>query len=130
MPQTEILFYQEAPQDVPVLDWLREIRRTDRRGYAKCVARVQRLAEMGHELRRPDADFLRDGIHELRARRGRINYRILYFFHGQEVVVLACGLTKDARVPDADIERALQRKVAFEKEPNRHTFEMELGDDG
>ena len=49
MPRTEVLFYQEAPQDVPVLDWLRELRRTDRRGYAKCVARVQRLAEMGHE---------------------------------------------------------------------------------
>jgi putative component of toxin-antitoxin plasmid stabilization module len=130
MPRIEVLCYQEAPQDVPVLDWLRELRRTDRRGYAKCVARVQRLAEMGHELRRPEADFLRDGIYELRARRGRVNYRILYFFRGQEVAVLVCGFTKEARVPDTDVERALRRKVAFEKEPSRHTFEMELRDDG
>ena len=85
MPRTGVVFYQEARGDVPALDWLRRLQRTDRRGYAKCVARVQRLAELGHELRRPEADFLRGGIHELRARRGRVQYRILYFFHGKEV---------------------------------------------
>ncbi|MCG6923445.1 MAG: type II toxin-antitoxin system RelE/ParE family toxin [Acidobacteria bacterium] len=122
--------YQEAPRDVPVLDWLRELRRTDRRGYAKCVARIQRLAQTGRELRRPESDLLRDGVHELRARRGRINYRILYFFHARHVVVLACALTKESRVPNAEIERALRRRTAFEKDPDGHTFETELSDDG
>jgi phage-related protein len=120
------VFYQEAPGDVPVLDWLRKLRRTDRRGYAKCVARLQRLAESGHELRRPEADLLRAGIHELRARRGRVHYRILYFFHGNEIAVLAGGMNKEGRVPDRDIDRALRRKVAFEKNQSEHTFEMEL----
>lgn len=114
MPRTTVLFYQEAPRNVPVLEWLRELRRADRRGYAKCVARIQRLAEVGHELR---------------ARRGRIHYRILYFFHGRHVVVLACGLTKESSVPDAEVDRALRRRAAFEKDPDRHTFEAELGDD-
>ena len=126
MPRTGLVFYQEAPGNVPALDWLRSLQRTDRRGYAKCVARVQRLAELGHELRRPEADFLRDGIHELRARRGRRQYRILYFFHGKEVAVLAAGLSKEGRVPDGDIVRALQRMVAFEQDPSTHTFVMEL----
>ena len=49
------------------------------------VARVQRLAELGHELRRPEGDHLRDGIYELRA---RLNYRLPYFFHGQLAAVL------------------------------------------
>jgi hypothetical protein len=35
---------------------------------------------MGHELRRPEADFLRDGIYELRASLGGVHHRILYFF--------------------------------------------------
>ena len=126
MPRTGVVFYQEVPGDVPALDWLRRLQRTDRRGYAKCVARVQRLAELGHELRRPEADFLRDGIHELRARRGRVQYRILYFFHGKEVAVLAGGLSKEGQVPDGDIDRALQRKFVFEKDPSTHTFVMEL----
>ncbi len=130
MPRTEVLFYQEAWQDVPVLEWLRGLRRTDRRGFAKCVARVQRLAEQGHELRRPESDLLRDGIHELRARRGRVNYRILYFFRGQGIAVLTNGLCKAAKVSSADIERALRRKNAFEKDPDRHTCAMESGNDG
>ena len=85
---------------------------------------------MGHELRRPESDFIRNGIHELRARRGRVNYRILYFLYGQGIAVLTNGLRKEARVSNADIERALRRKNAFEEDPDRHTFEMELGNDG
>lgn len=126
MPRTGVVFYQEAPGDVPALDWLRRLRRADRRGYAKCVARVERLAELGHELRRPEADLLRDKIHELRTRRGRVQYRILYFFHGKELAVLAGGFSKEGRIPDGDIDRALKRKVAFEEDPFTHTFVMEL----
>jgi hypothetical protein len=35
-------------------------------------------------LRRPHADYLEDGIYELRWRNGTVQYRILYFFHGRE----------------------------------------------
>ena len=31
MPQTDVVFYQEGSEDVPVLDWLRELRRSDQR---------------------------------------------------------------------------------------------------
>jgi Uma2 family endonuclease len=34
--------------------------------------------------------------------------------------------TVRAPVPGGDIDRALQRKVAFEKDPSTHTFVMEL----
>ena len=81
MPQTEVYFYQDERGRVPVVEWLTELRQSDRRAYAKCVARIRRLAAAGHELRRPEADFLRDGVYELRARQGHVNYRILYFFH-------------------------------------------------
>jgi hypothetical protein len=65
-----VVFYKEAEGDVPVLDWLKRLRRSDQLAYAKCIASIERLAEFGHELRRPLADFLRDGIHELRIRKG------------------------------------------------------------
>ena len=126
MPDTEVRLYEEEPGDVPVLDWLRELRTRDQKAYAKCVVRIERLAELGHELRRPEADFLRDGIYELRAKKERVNYRILYFFHGQNVALLAHGLTKEDKVPDADIERALRRKKLYEADPDAHTFEGEL----
>jgi phage-related protein len=126
MPQTTIVFYKEADGEVPVLDWLRALHRRDRRAYAACIARMQRLAAMGHELRRPEADYLRDGIYELRVRRGRVQYRILYFFHGQRLAVLAHALTKEGQVPPADIERAIRRKDAFAPDPETHSYAEEL----
>ena len=84
MPRTEVLFYQEADGRSPVVEWLKELRKMDTVAYQKCVAVVARLAEVGFELRRPTADLLRDGIYELRAKKGHVNYRLLYFFHGRE----------------------------------------------
>lgn len=56
MPRTEIYFYMERDGTVPVLDWLKELRRQEQRGYAKCLVRIERLAEEGHALRRPEAE--------------------------------------------------------------------------
>jgi len=130
VPRTRLVFYKEADGSVPVKEWLEELRRTDRRGFAKCVERIQRLAALGYELRRPHADYLRDGIYELRARRGTVNLRVLYFFHGKDVAVLADGLTKNGKVPKVDIDRAIRRKQALEGDPAKHIYkEATVGED-
>ena len=126
MPQTTIVFYKEEDGEVPVLDWLRALHRRDRRAYAACSARMQRLAALGHELRRPEADDRRDGLYELRVRRGRVQYRILSCFHGQRLAVLAHALTKEGQVPPADIARAIRRKDAFAPAPEHHSYAEEL----
>lgn len=84
MPRADIYFYLESDGSVPVLDWLKKLRQQDRRAYAKCVVRIQRLAEEGHALRRPESDYLRDGIHELRARQGHVNIASSTFFMTRE----------------------------------------------
>ena len=122
MPATLLIFYQDERGDAPVREWLAELQQKNRAAFAKCVQAIERLAHFGHELRRPHADLLRDGIYELRVRHQRVNYRILYFFHGQNVAVLAHGLVKEKQVPDADIERAIQRKQKLEINPDMHTF--------
>ena len=85
----------------------------------------KRLEDLGHELRRPEADFLRDGIYELRIGLQGLNYRILYFFHGREAVVVSHGLLKERVVPPRDIDQAVERKERFETDPKRHTFSPE-----
>jgi len=127
VPQTRLLLYRKADGSVPIKQWLEELLRTDRRGFAKCAERIQRLAALGYELRRPHADFLRDGVYELRARRGTVNYRVLYFFHGKDVAVLAHGLTKKGKVPKADIDRVIRRRNALEKDPEKHIHEEHHG---
>ena len=121
MPQTEVLFYCEANGSTPVLEWLDELHRDDRRAYNKCVEVIARLRELGSELRRPTADFLQDGIYELRARVGRVNYRILYFFHGRNVAILSNGFTKEREIPKSELATAVRRKSLFESNPQRHT---------
>jgi phage-related protein len=82
------------------------------------------LATSGHELRRPAADFLRDGIYELRASYGAVPYRILYFFHGRDVVVLSHGVTKSQKVPAGEIERAIARKQLVMRDPVRYAGKL------
>lgn len=62
MPKTSVLFYQEKQGDVPVVDWLNELKSKNKAGFANCVGRIRQLASTGYELRRPTADYLRDGI--------------------------------------------------------------------
>lgn len=107
------------------MEWLRELRESNPKAWAQCRVRIEQLEEMGHALRRPAADFLRDGIYELRARKGHLQYRILYFFHGRNVAILAHSMTKEELIPAAEIERARKRKQRFELQPEDHTYEEE-----
>ena len=126
MPSCHVVFYQETDGDAPVVDWLKELRKTDAKAFTKCRAALARLAQLGHELRRPEADLLRDGIYELRIRKGSVNYRLLYFFHQRTVSVVAHGLTKEDLVPPTEINRAIVRKSAYAANPIAHTFKGEI----
>ena len=105
---------------MPLVDWLAALPSVAR---AKCRVRLDRLEELGHALRRPEAEYLRDGIYELRTKHAGVNYRMLYFFHGRTAAVVSHGIMKQrAEVPPKDIETAVRRKALFEAQPQRHTF--------
>ena len=78
MPQTEIVFYREAGGEAPVLDWLKGLRRSDRKAYEGGIAAIERLAQFGQ--------------------------------------------TKEDKIPEADLERALRRKKAFEADRAAHSY--------
>lgn len=105
---------------MPILDWLDDI---PAKAVAKCLVRIERLRELGHELRRPEADYLRDDIYELRVALQGVNYRMLYFFHGKVAAVLSHGLTKERGVPPKEIDKAVERRRKFEADPKKHTHE-------
>ncbi|MGA2275087.1 MAG: type II toxin-antitoxin system RelE/ParE family toxin [Bryobacteraceae bacterium] len=73
--------------------------------------------------RTASADFLRDGIYELRVSLGGVHHRILYFFHDAIAAVVSHGLVKERAVPPKEIDRAVERKKRFEANPARHTYE-------
>jgi phage-related protein len=123
MPVTRILLYRAADGSVPFLDWFEKLQP---RIQDKCTVRLERLGQLGHELRRPEADYLRDGIYELRISAQSVHYRVLYFFHGREAVVVSHGLVKERAVPPVEIARAIKNKALFEENPAAHTATHEL----
>lgn len=121
MPRTTVIFFRESNGSVPAIEWLQSIGNRPK-AKVKILKLIQRLKHEGHELRRPAVDYLRDGIYELRIRHERINYRVLYFFSGQNAVVITGGLTKEDCVPETEIKRAVDRKDEFMIDPDTHSF--------
>jgi Phage derived protein Gp49-like (DUF891) len=145
MPRTEVVFYRDDDGTVPVLDWLGGL---SLKARLKCLVRIERLRELGYDLRRPEADFLRDGVYELRVslnhvhaesdadrsegrktvKRGSVKHRPKD--SGQPVVrrtvaVLAHCLVKEDKVPGEEIDRALARMRKFAAAPERHALAEE-----
>jgi phage-related protein len=121
MPQTSIRVFQVSEGDAPLLNWLETLEKRHPKAYAKCLERILQLERLGNELRRPAGDFLRDGVYELRAKDGRVQYRILYFFCGTHDACLSHGITKEGAVPDKEIELALKRKEMVRGDLDRFT---------
>lgn len=119
LARTEVYFYRDKNGLIPLLGWLDAL---PKKVQIKCTARISRLAELGFELQRPEADYLRDGIYELRASYQGVHYRVLYFFAGRAVVVLSHGIAKEREVPSKEIDRAIQRKQQVETDFNRYAL--------
>lgn len=59
MSHIQVVMYCEEDGSVPFLDWFDDL---PEKAQDKCRVRLERLAALGHELRRPEADYLRDNI--------------------------------------------------------------------
>jgi len=119
MPETEVVFYADENGQAPALEWIKSL---PEKIQDKAEARILLLEETGHELRRPIADLLRDGIYELRWSEKRVNYRIIYGFAGRNRAVVLHGLTKEKAVPDQEIDRAVDRLNQFKNDPAKHSY--------
>ena len=116
MPETEVTIFSEDDGSVPLLVWLDQL---PPKAQDKCIVKIERLAALGHELRRPEADYLRNGIYELRIALQSVRYRILYFFHGRNAVI-SHGLIKTSKVPPKEIDLAIERQARYAQNPAKH----------
>jgi hypothetical protein len=77
VPQIDVVFYREDDGSVPILEWLDTLQP---KALDKCRVRIERLKEAGHDLRRPEADFLRDGIYDAPHRAATFELSDFIFF--------------------------------------------------
>jgi phage-related protein len=119
VPRTEVIYYREPDARTPLLEWLDGLAPRARERSLACLAQLETL---GYELRRPQADYLGDGIYELRVKHSGVNYRMLYFFHEGSAVVMFGFVKQHAQVSPGLLRRAARLKRSFEDDPKSHSF--------
>jgi phage-related protein len=102
-----LVFYTNAQGDSPIDDFLDSL---DKKSRAKVAVHLSLLEERGPNLRRPYADVVRGKIRELRIHQSSNQYRIFYFFHLRDQIILAHGFSKKTQqLKEKDIELAEKR---------------------
>ena len=71
--------------------------------------------QQGHNLRRPMADYLKDGIYGLRPKTNRVLY---FFFLTNGVVLVHATRKKTDKIPEHDLALAIRRKSEVEENQN------------
>lgn len=80
---------------------------------AKAYAYIRELKRQGNNLRRPMADYIRDGIYELRPKENRIFY---FFYLRDSAVLVHAARKKTDKIPENDLRLCIKRKVQAEEE--------------
>jgi phage-related protein len=120
MPRVQVRLFRDSDGSVPVLDWLDGL---PDKSLTKCRVKLERFSLLGHEIRRPEADYLHSGIYELRASARGIHHRLLYFFVDRWAIVVSHGIVKEDRVPEREIDLAILQRTLVERDPGRYTAE-------
>ena len=108
-PVYTVVFYRTARGDSPIDRFLDDL---DRRVRAKVEKWLVLLEQEGPRLPRPHADVVEGPIRELRVGFGRLEVRLLYFFHGKEMIVVATGFLKKTRtIPVEELKRARHARL-------------------
>ena len=107
----KVVYYSEQNGSMPVKGYIENL---SLREQAKTMAFIGLLEEKGPNLPRPYADFLEDGIHELRIKLKGTQVRILYFFCYKNIIVLTNAFDKHSdKVPKEQIYLAKERRTDF-----------------
>ncbi|MGA2589586.1 MAG: type II toxin-antitoxin system RelE/ParE family toxin [Bryobacteraceae bacterium] len=119
MPKTTVLLYRDEVGSCPFLEWFNGL---PAKVQDKCYIRLERLREMGYELRRPEAASCGTGS----TNRGSAF---------EEFITASCTsstvqsqrwshlLVKEQVVPPKEIDRAVERKKRFVANPPAHTYQ-------
>ena len=104
----EIEFYESPTKECPTEEFLRSLHKKDELPYV--MREIDLLKEFGNKLHRPHADYLENGIYELRIRVQNKQFRLLYFYFFQEKIIISHGIRKEAKVKNSEIKKAISHK--------------------
>ena len=103
-----IYYFLDERGESPVKEFIKALSQDER---AKVFAYIAELKNKGHNLHRPLADYLGQGIYELRPKANRIFY---FFFLKNSAVLIHAIRKKTDKIPNRDLELCLKRKSEVE----------------
>jgi hypothetical protein len=107
----KLLFYNIINGKSPIREFIESIKE---REQAKVLSWISALKQEGINLHRPFADFLEDGIHELRIKLTGEQIRVLYFFCYRDFIVLThTSIMNTSKVPLKEIKKAKKYRKDF-----------------
>ncbi|MCH3951179.1 MAG: type II toxin-antitoxin system RelE/ParE family toxin [Acidaminococcus sp.] len=104
-------FYETCDGFCPVLDFFRTL---DEDTRVKISSFITLLQHNGNSLREPYSKPLKNGIFELRVRKGSNSFRVLYFFYVEHRIIMTNGfIKKQNKTPKSEIEKAIKYRNDF-----------------
>lgn len=104
----KIHYFIDQQGRIPVEEFIDNLTEKEQ---AKAFAYLHELSEKGFRMRRPMADYLGEGIYELRPKNNRIFY---FFFLGNNVVLLHAIKKDTKKVPYRDFKLCVVRRLLVE----------------
>jgi|ERR1035437_2339154 phage-related protein len=106
LPEVPVRFYRSGTGREPVLDWLRNLDKDDRRAIGLDLMRVQ----FGWPIGMPLVRSLKDGLWEVRSSlSSRRIARLILCFHDAALVVLHGFIKKTQKISADDLATAKRR---------------------
>lgn len=106
----DVYYFSDERGRFPVEEYLRGLPPDEKK---KAYAYIAALWALGHALRRPMADYVTQGLYELRPKASRIFY---FFYLGNSAVLVHAIRKRGDKLPEKDIRLALKRKAQAEAE--------------
>ena len=104
-PTLQVVFFRSGAGSEPVRDWLRGLKRKDR----KVVGRDIKTAQYGWPLGMPLIRKLEPGLWEVRSHIGEGIARVMFTVDGGLMVLLHGFVKKSPKTPAAELKTARQR---------------------
>ncbi|MGE0501334.1 MAG: type II toxin-antitoxin system RelE/ParE family toxin [Rhizobiaceae bacterium] len=112
----EVVFFATGAGNEPVLEWLRGLGKQEK---AKIGADL-RTVQFGFPIGMPLCRSLGDGLFELRTSLpSRKEARLIFFQHGEDLIVVAGFIKKTMKTPGTEIEKAKVRRSEYRSKAGR-----------
>lgn len=120
MKKWDVVYYKDKKGKSFVEDFIKS---RSINNQIKITSILAYLEEKGVNLPRPYADYLRDGIYELRVKLSGDETRTLYFFCFETYIVLTHSFIKTTQeIPDSEINKAIKIKADFLSRYNKNNI--------